>query len=142
MATDIDTRTRESSGAGVDTLLERIAERLGATVKASTIFGEPVERDGLTIIPVAKARWGFGGGGGSGQDTHGPGSGGGGGGGMTIAPVGYIEIGHGQTAFRPIRDARSYLPYILGATALLMLSLGQIGRRWRPRRTIRAGFLR
>ena len=29
--------------------------------------GEPVQREGLTVIPIAKARFGFGGGGGSGS---------------------------------------------------------------------------
>ena len=52
MSSDID-KLAWGSGAGVDTLIERIAEKLGVTVKASTIFGEPVERDGLTVIPVA-----------------------------------------------------------------------------------------
>lgn len=39
-----------------------MAEKLGATARAATIFGDPVERDGVTDIPVARARWGFGGG--------------------------------------------------------------------------------
>jgi uncharacterized spore protein YtfJ len=39
-----------------------MVEKLGAATKAATIFGDPVERDGVTVIPVAKARWGFGGG--------------------------------------------------------------------------------
>ena len=30
------------------------------------MFGDPVERRGITVIPVAKARFGFGGGGGAG----------------------------------------------------------------------------
>jgi uncharacterized spore protein YtfJ len=32
----------------------------------STMFGEPVQREHATVIPVAKARFGFGGGGGCG----------------------------------------------------------------------------
>jgi uncharacterized spore protein YtfJ len=142
MTAEINTSTWPSSGARVDTIVERIAERLGVTVKASTVYGEPVERDGLTVIPVAKARWGFGAGGGTGQDEHGPGGGGGGGGGVTMAPVGYIEIGHGQTAFRPIRESRSFLPYVVGAAALLMLSLRLLGRQSSRGRTIWRGFRR
>lgn len=113
----------------VDSLVERIAGQLGVTVKASTIFGEPVERDGVTVIPVARARWGFGGGGGSGQDEHGPGGGGGGGGGVSLTPAGYIEIAHGQSRYRPIRDARWYLPFALGAVTLLIAAISKIGRR-------------
>ena len=45
-----------------DDFLTNIAEKLGAAAKVSLVFGEPVERDGVTVIPVAKSRWGFGGG--------------------------------------------------------------------------------
>ena len=76
-----------------------IAEKLGVTAKAATIFGEPVERDGITIIPVAKARWGFGGGAGRRKDEDGAG----GGGGVQVVPVGYIELKNGEAQFRAIR---------------------------------------
>ena len=46
-----------------DDFLTNLAEKLGAAAKASLVFGEAVERDGVTVIPVAKSRWGFGGGG-------------------------------------------------------------------------------
>jgi uncharacterized spore protein YtfJ len=141
MTTEIDTSTFESSGTRVDALIQRIAEKLGATVKASTVFGDPVERDGLTVIPVARARWGFGGGGGTGQPERGA-DGGGGGGAMSITPVGYIEIGDGQTRFRPIQDARRFLPYVFGATALLMLSVRLLDRRPSLKRTTWKGLRR
>ncbi len=50
----------------VNELLERIGETVGKRAQVSTIFGEPVQREGVTVIPVAKTRFGFGGGGGSG----------------------------------------------------------------------------
>lgn len=142
MRAEIDRSAWQNSGTQVDSLIERIAEKLGATIKASTVFGEPVERDGVTIIPVAKARWGFGGGGGTGQDERGPGGGGGGGGGMSISPVGYIEVGHGESRFRPIRDARSYLPYVIGAATLLLLSMRLLGRGGKDHQRIWKGFRR
>lgn len=43
-------------------LVERLADRLGSSAHATAVFGGPIERDGVTVIPVAKARWGFGGG--------------------------------------------------------------------------------
>ena len=70
----------------VNELLERIGETVGARAQVSTVFGEPVQRDGLTVIPVAKARFGFGGGGGSGSREGDEGSGGGGGGGGASQP--------------------------------------------------------
>jgi len=47
----------------VTELLERIGETVGQRAQVSTIFGEPVQRERVTVIPVAKARFGFGGGG-------------------------------------------------------------------------------
>jgi uncharacterized spore protein YtfJ len=42
----------------------RLAERLGLSASAKTVFAEPVQREGVTVIPVAKVRYGSGGGGG------------------------------------------------------------------------------
>jgi uncharacterized spore protein YtfJ len=129
MTTAYDPSIWEDGGAPVDALLQQIAEKLGVTIKASTVFGEPVERNGLTVIPVAKARWGFGGGGGSAaRNDRGPG-GSGGGGGMVMSPVGYIEVRDGRAAFRPIRDPRAYLPYVVAAVVVAMLSLRALASR-------------
>lgn len=68
--------------------IERLAERIGVTAQASAVFGGPVERAGLTVIPVARATWGVGGGSGEKAGEQGPG----GGGGIFVAPLGYIEI--------------------------------------------------
>ncbi len=86
-----------------------MAERLGAAARAATIFGEPVERDGITVIPVAKARWGFGGGVGRRREEDGAG----GGGGAQVTPVGFIELKSGAAEFRPIRTIS--LPWIIAA---------------------------
>ena len=64
----------------VDALLKRIGEAVGDRVQVSTVFGEPVEREGITVIPVARARFGFGGGGGAGTDEEHDSAGQGGGG--------------------------------------------------------------
>lgn len=83
-----------------------MAEKLGAVARAATVFGEPVEREGITVIPVAKARWGFGGGAGQRKDEGAGGKqedGAGGGGGVQVTPVGFIEIKNHEANFRPIR---------------------------------------
>src|ERR671911_92679 len=41
-----------------DELLSMLAERIGARLGAATVFGAPVERDGVTVVPVAVARCG------------------------------------------------------------------------------------
>src|SRR5215213_5611875 len=58
----------------IDGFIERMAERVGGKASVRAVFGDPIERDGITIIPVAKVRWGFGGGAG-GPIAVGPGRG-------------------------------------------------------------------
>lgn len=111
--------------SGADAFLERLAGRMGAHAGASVVFGEPVERGGVTVIPVARARWGFGGGAGS---RGGEGGGSGGGGGMIVSPVGYIEMQEGQSRFRPIPDPAARLPVLIARGAIALLILGAIGR--------------
>jgi uncharacterized spore protein YtfJ len=106
--------------------VQRLAERFGASARASTVFGEPVERDGVTVIPVAKAIWGFGGG--SGGDAGRQGSGGGGG--IAVRPVGYIEVRGDGAKFRPLRDSR--LTTLTAAVA--GAAMGALLRRRKRRR--------
>lgn len=100
-------------------LFEKLAEQLGATAQASHVFGEAVERDGVTVIPVAKARWGLGGGSGR-QGRLGRQEGMGGGGGVVVQPAGYIEIKGGETRFRPILDPRMMIGAALAGGFLLL----------------------
>lgn len=151
---------RSAGGGGpLDGFVERMAERVGGTASVRAVFGEPVERAGVTIIPVAKVRWGFGGGAGSGPapgparpaqaspfsdvqaeadaavDAAGAaqsGFGSGGGGGATAEPVGYLEIGPDGATFHPIVSPRPSAGFLLasGATAALVLrSLARLVRR-------------
>ena len=94
-----------------------MAEKLGAVARASTVFSEPIEREGITVIPVAKARWGFGGGAGHRKDEDGAG----GGGGVQVTPVGFIEIKNGQAEFRPIRTLSMPLMILGGISTILLL---------------------
>jgi hypothetical protein len=107
-----------------DRLLERIADLVGARASVRAVFGEPIRQGEMTVIPVARVRWGFGGGGGSSEGTPaGAASGSGGGGGVAADPVGYLEIaGHGAS-FRPIRDPYPSPAFLLaaGVTAAIVL---------------------
>ena len=111
----------EKTGSA-DRFIGTMAEKLGAVAKAATVFGDPVERDGITVIPVAKARWGFGGG--AGQRKEGGGGkqedGAGGGGGVQVTPVGFIEIKNNGANFRPIRTV-SLSWIIMGTIVSLFL---------------------
>jgi uncharacterized spore protein YtfJ len=134
-------------GGPIDGFVERMAERVGAKASVRAVFGDPIERDGITVIPVAKVRWGFGGGAGSGPVAVGPGIDGqgaradapggpsfgtGGGGGATAEPVGYLEIGPDGAMFRPINSPMPSPGFLLaaGATAALVLrALARLIRR-------------
>ena len=94
----------------LDKLIDRIGDVQGkATVR--TVFGDPMEVHGRTIIPVAKVRFGFGMGMGRGKrsedettdDGH-HATGGGGGGGVVIRPLAVIEMSEGRTKVTPIID--------------------------------------
>src|SRR5512132_1630137 len=91
----------------VNDLLERVGQTVGERAHVSTVFGEAVEREGVTVIPVAKARFGFGGGGGRGKRSEEEqGAGGGGGGGVAVSPIGYIALRGGSAEFKRITTSR------------------------------------
>ncbi len=102
-----------------ENFVESLAQRLGITANAKYIYAEPVERDGVTVIPVAKAAYAFGGGSGKNENEEGSG----GGGGVALTPVGYIEIKDGKTHFRPTRDWLMLLPVIAVTTPIIFLSV-------------------
>jgi len=117
-----------------DDILTTLADRLGGRFSASTVFGSPVEREGVTVIPVATVRFGLGGGGG--EDPSGGQSGEGGGGAGSGAPAGYIEIKDGRSRFVPlVHPTRMVAMFCATAVAIVLgLRLGQAQRpqsRWR-----------
>jgi len=103
-------------------LLERLSQQLSTSATAQAVYGTPVERDGITVIPVAQARYGFGGGGGGGtRANQATGAGLGAGAGVSLTPVGYIELRDGRSRFRPIRPSVVPLVAVGGAIAWLLL---------------------
>lgn len=80
-------------------LLERVADKVGLHAGAKAVFGEPVERDGVTVIPVAQMIFGTGAGEGGGADEE---YGSGAGGGALTRPIGYIELGPNGAVYCPI----------------------------------------
>ena len=114
-------------------------DRMGARASVTAVFGEPIERDGLTVVPVARVRWAFGGGtGGTGVPDRSPGesvSGAGAGGGISAEPVGYVEIGGGRARFRAIAGLPSPV-FILASGLTAVMVFRAIGRlvAMQPRR--------
>ena len=94
-------REAESANVGFTHVVEQLAKTIGGHSHADTIFGAPVTRDGVTVIPVARVIGGFG------AATTGAApaeakSGVGGGGGFMVTPVGMIEIRPEGARFRKL----------------------------------------
>jgi uncharacterized spore protein YtfJ len=89
-----------------DRLLQRLVDRIGGRSGVTAVFGEPVQRGDVTVIPVARQRWFVGAGAGSspvpGAEPGAEGSGSGGGGGAIGDPVGYIEMSPSGVTFRSV----------------------------------------
>jgi uncharacterized spore protein YtfJ len=100
---------------------------------ARRVYGEPYEKDGVTIIPAVAVR--AGGGFGSG-DSKGEAPGGvGGGGGAMARPVGAYVIRDGKVSWEPAIDVNRIVVggQILVGLALIVLGL-RLGRRPARRR--------
>ena len=83
---------------------------------ARTVFGEPIERDGTTVIPAASVRGGGGGGGTADAD-------GGGGFGLMAKPAGAYVIRDGKVSWEPAIDVNRIVlgGQIFAIVALLVL---------------------
>lgn len=95
--------------------LQSLAEKLHSSASVKTAYGDPIQAEGKTIIPVARVAYGLGGGYGRIESRHenehvgeGPEgqSGGGGGGGVTVNPLGVFEVTQEQTRFIPLRGRK------------------------------------
>jgi len=122
---------REVEGGAAEGFLERLAEKVGARASVAAVFGEPVERGELTVIPVARVRWGVGGGAGvAGDAASAPasGSGSGGGGGVTAEPIGYLEIGSSGVTFQTIAAPYPSPLFVLAGSIGLAVILRALAR--------------
>lgn len=119
MTDSLDEAKREAEAGAADDRFSKLVEALGGTASAQAVFGAPVERDGVTIVPVARVRYGVGGGGGRGPGRrkrdigNGEQVGYGQGGGLQAAPVGYIELRDGRASYKRIADPVRPLALVL-----------------------------
>ena len=99
--------------------MPNVDEILGGARDAITVrrvYGEPIEQEGVTIIPAAAVR----GGGGGGGDSEGNG---GGGFGVSARPIGVYVIRDGEVRWRPAVDVNRLMLgwQIVSALAVLVL---------------------
>lgn len=123
MIDDAKDIARAAAAEPIDKILDRLGERIGARATVRAVFGEPVVRGAVTIIPVARIRWGYGGGSGTGplrsEATNGEtmGSGSGAGGGVMTDPMGYVEVQPDSATYVPLSSP--YLnPLVILATGI------------------------
>lgn len=100
---------------------EELMSKVGDQLGVRRVFGAPIERDGVTVIPVAMAV----GGGGSGTGPDDQGSGGGFGG--VVRGIGVYAIKDGEVRFVPAVDT-------VALAALFLLVVRTVSRAARRRR--------
>ena len=97
------------------------------SISVKRVFGEPYERNGVTVIPVAKVGGGAGGGGGTGDGSNGQpaGEGWGGGFGLGGKPVGAYVIRGEDVRFEPAIDRGAIIVRAITLIGLLVLVLAR-----------------
>jgi uncharacterized spore protein YtfJ len=119
------------------TTVEEVMEGTREVMTVRRVFGEPVERGALTVIPVATVRGGGGGGQGEapptmaeGETTTAMGTGSGGGFGVTARPVGAYVIREDSVTWKPAVDLGKVASIALAG--LITIMIGRALRRPRP----------
>jgi len=80
--------------------VEAILDKVVGAMSTRTVVGEPMEIQGVTLVPVLTIAFGFGAGGGEGGNEQ-QGAGGGGGGGARMKVEGVLVIKDGDVRFLP-----------------------------------------
>ena len=95
-----------------------LSERLRGLVGVGRVFGEPIERDGVTLVPAATVIGGGGGGESEAADERPPGSGLGFG--LVAWPSGAYEIKDGRARWIPALDTTRIAVVALIVIAILL----------------------
>ena len=98
----------------VEQLLKGTVEELDKLLNAKNVLGDPIERDGSTVIPIVSYGFGFGAGGSTGGQS---GTGGGTGAGGGIKPLGAIIFDENGARVEAVKGAVSNLAEVLAETA-------------------------
>jgi len=97
----------------IEGLMKTAMESIKEMIDVNTVIGDPVETpDGTIIIPISRVAFGFGAGGGEFEndvqeervDDQKPFFGGGSGAGVSVQPVGFLVVGHGNIRLLPVEN--------------------------------------
>jgi uncharacterized spore protein YtfJ len=117
------------------TAFEEVIEGARDLITVKRVYGDPYEKNGLTVIPAAAVRGGGGGGGGKQGDGA---SGSGGGFGVMARPSGAWIIEDGEVTWKPAVDVNKV---VLGGQIVALVAILVAGRilrtqsrrqRWAP----------
>jgi uncharacterized spore protein YtfJ len=116
--------------------VQKLVGRVGDAMATRTVFGEPYERDGLTVIPAAKVQGG--GGGGEGRTPDGTREGNGGGFGLAARPVGAYVIRGDDVRWVPAFDLNRVVLGVQVVAVVAILGLrAMVKARAKARRRLR-----
>ena len=102
--------------------LQELISSARDVISVKRVYGEPYEKNGLTVIPAATVRGG--GGGGTGDSEEGD-SGGGGGFGLTARPAGAWIVEEGNATWKPAVDVNRI---VLGGQVIALTAILVTGR--------------
>ena len=105
----------------VERLLKNTVAELNKLLNAKNVLGDPIERDGATVVPIVSYGFGFGAGSGSGGEGAKAKSGGATGGGGGIKPMGAIIIDKDGARVEAVKGTVSSLVDVIGNTATKVL---------------------
>jgi uncharacterized spore protein YtfJ len=118
--------------------LEELMNRMQDSLQAKMVYGEPYEKNGMTVIPAAVVLGGGGGGGGRRSEGAVKGEGAmegeGGGFGLIARPVGAFIVENGTVRWQPALDTTRL---ILAGVLVLLVVVRRFGRRRRARARLR-----
>jgi uncharacterized spore protein YtfJ len=120
MLNDSRRPTRERGAAGREDTMEiqEVIAQARDAITVKRVFGEPYEKNGVTVIPAARVQGGAGGGGGEGPEGQGKGSGTGFG--LSARPVGAYLIRGDEVTWRPAVDLNRI---VLGGQIVAIVAL-------------------
>ena len=115
----------------VENLVKTTLGEIEKVLSTKTVVGEPLNIEGITLIPLISAGFGFGAGGGSGKSAEkqkAEGIGGGTGGGAWVKPVAVIIVSKEGVKIEPIMGS------LAGAIEKLGETIPQMLEKWWERR--------
>lgn len=108
--------------------IQRLVAEAKDLMTVRQVVGEPIERDGTTVVPIVEVRGAGGGGGGGGNANDDSGSGEGMGFALRARPVGCYVISQGKVTWEPAIDVTK-IAVMGNVVAVVLLAAIRAGRR-------------